>query len=245
MESGYDVPILLELIFGEAAGTALRGACSRLLLWSRAFEDWLDEREQAHSKDFRKRLLRVWRRLYRHCHRMPWEIRQADIAEHVERLAAEGYAPKTIASDLSMLSSFFRWCGQKRLDPECDPSFNPCTGVPHPRVKSYQVSAPVLGNAEIAVLLRIMSADRSAIGLRDYAFILARLNLGIPFRELQRLQWGQISAGNGSAWVCWRPEAEPARIPDEVTQDSHTSSPQNRGQPGAGPGFHRLARVIV
>jgi hypothetical protein len=40
-------PTLLKLIFGGTAGVAWRGASSRLLLWSTAFEDWLDEQIRA------------------------------------------------------------------------------------------------------------------------------------------------------------------------------------------------------
>jgi site-specific recombinase XerD len=227
-----DIPILLILTFGETAGTAHRAASSRLLLWSRAFEDWLAEREHTHSQACRKQSQRAWRRLYKHCDRMPWDIRQTDIAVHLERLVEEGYKPKTAASDLSMLSNFFHWCAQKNFDPECEPFFNPCVGVSHPRVESFQVNSLVLSEVESDALLRLMHADRSPLGLRDYAFTLARLKLGVPLRELQRLQWDQISMDTDGVWVRWRQGSEPARLPEDVWEAIETFLEETGRIPG-------------
>jgi len=41
-------------------------------------------------------------------------------------------------------------------------------------------------------LLKILKQDDSPLGKWDYAFILARLRMGVELKTLQQLQWGQI-----------------------------------------------------
>jgi site-specific recombinase XerD len=202
-------------MFGESAATALHGASARLLLWCRAFDEWLAERRRLYSHSCYNKGLVAWRRLYRHSHAMPWELRPADIAGHVAAMREEGFSANTVNGELGAIDLFYRWRAEKRRDPDCEAYFNPAASVPRPAVRQYEGTA-LLSRGEVEALLGILRADRSPLGRRDHAFYLARLRLGVPLRQLQRLQWGQIQVDEGGAAVTWLPGAEPARLPGEV-----------------------------
>jgi site-specific recombinase XerD len=207
-------------MFGESALTAFRGASPRLLLWCRAFDEWLAERRRLYTPSCYNKGLVAWRRLYRQSRDMPWELRPAGIAAHVESMREQGFSPNTVNGELGAIDLFYRWCSEKRLDPDCEPYFNPAASVPRPVVRQYEGTA-LLSRGEVGALLAVLRADRSPLGLRDHAFYLARLQLGVPFRQLQRLQWGQIQVAEAGASVIWLPGAEPARLPDDVWDAIH------------------------
>jgi len=74
----------------------------------------------------------------------------------------------------------------------------------------------LLSDAEVEALLAALRRDTSPLGLRDAAFILARLRLGVPLRYLQRLQWGMLTHDPSGVWVRWQSGEEPSPLPAEV-----------------------------
>jgi site-specific recombinase XerD len=200
MDDESKTPMLLRLMFGEAAGTARSGASPRLLRWGEAFDGWLAERGSNGRESTGKQARLAWRRLLNRCGKMPWELRQADIEAHVAWMEAEGYSAATIANGVGILANFFRWCDEHQTDPECGAGFNPVAMVRRPKVGRYR-GAKVLSREEVERLLRTMRADPSELGKRDHAFTLARLRLGAPLRAIQHLKWGQIEEDDEGAWV--------------------------------------------
>ena len=215
MEEQNRIPKMLEFLFGEAADAARQGASQRLLDWCQAFEVWLAERKLAFKPDATRKALRPWRLLLQHCHKMPWELRPADIEGHFDRMQAEGYSPSTIYNDLGIISNFYAWCNRQKVDPLCAAGFNPAAGVPRPKFQRYG-REKLLSQGEVQALLGVLKRDNSALGRRDYAFFLARLRLGNPLKALRSLQWGQIEQDESGAWVRWRTESAPSRLPEEV-----------------------------
>jgi hypothetical protein len=187
----------------------------RLRRWAEAFEAWLAERKERYGASTVKQAKLAWRRLLQERRKMPWELDEADIEGHAGWMAAMGYSPATISNAVGIMANFYRWCGERQIDPECAAGFNPAENARRPKVGRYR-EAKLLSREEVGRLLRTMQLDSSALGKRDYAFTLARLRLGVALRQLQRLTWGQIEAEAEGAWVRWRAEAERQRLPGEV-----------------------------
>ena len=228
MEEENIVPKMLELLFGDAAGAAMQIAPPRLLLWCRAFDDWLAERSLTQKPRTIESLVQAWRLLFHRYHKMPWEISREDIEAHAAWMQAQGYADSMTAQTVGKVASFYRWCDEHRVDPQCAPGFNPATSVARPKVRPYD-RAVLLNRGEVQALLDILQRDCTPLGRREYAFFLARLRLGVPLSDLRRLQWGQISrvveessspvvGEEGKAWVQWRPGEAPTPLPAEVWQ---------------------------
>ena len=114
-----------------------------------------------------------------------------DIEKHAAWMEAENYAATTISSGLGIIAAFYRWCDERQIDPECEAGFNPEAGVRRPK-RQHFAGAQLLSRGEVAALLNILEQDDSALGKRDYAFILARLRTGVALKTLQQLRWGQI-----------------------------------------------------
>jgi len=210
-----EIPIMLQFMFGEAAEMAKQGASARLLRWSKAMDEWLAERQRKNSVSNYRNSKIAWRRLLPHCGLPPWEIGESDVQAHIERMAAQGYAPNTIRFELSCLSSFYRWCNQHETDPQCGQDFNPVAEVPAPK-QGARAEAEILSRSEARALLKLVKRDESLLGKRDYAFFLARLQFGVQLKTLQQLRWGQIEQDQAAAWVRWQPEAERAPLPTAV-----------------------------
>ena len=233
MDDPPPIPKLLRYLFGEAAETAHHAASPRLLLWCRAFDGWLEERGRKYRPGAIKLAERSWQRLLAQQGKLPWELSQADFEAHAAWMRAQGYSANYTAHALGVLANFYRWCAAQQVDPECPPGFNPAAGVRRPKSRPF-AGASLLSRAELEWLLGYMQQDGSPLGRRAYAFTLARLRLGVPLRSLQRLRWGQIhcdcngaaitgaditgAAITGAAWVRWRPEAEPVRLPEQAWQ---------------------------
>jgi site-specific recombinase XerD len=191
MEEINKAPMLLEFLFGEAAETAQRGASPRLMRWGEAFDEWMAEQGRRCKPSTSKQAKITWRRLLGESGVMPWELGQKDIEQHAAWMAAENYAATTISSALGIIASFYRWCDERQIDPECEAGFNPAAGVKRPKIQHY-ARPKLLSKGEVGALLGILEQDDSALGKRDYAFILARLRMGVALKTLQQLQWGQI-----------------------------------------------------
>jgi site-specific recombinase XerC len=225
MDDDGKIPRLLVFLFGDAAKTAQRGASTRLRRWCQAFDEWLAERQQKYRSGAFVVAEQAWRRLLRQQGKLPWELTQADFEAHAAWMRAQGYASITISHELGVMANFYRWCGERQVDPECAVGFNPAAGAPRPKIRPYD-GAKLLSQAELEKLLGIMRRDSSTLGRRDYAFFLARLRLGAPLRNLQQLRWGQIegnaSVGDASvadetgAWVRWRVEANRVALPGDA-----------------------------
>jgi DNA-binding transcriptional MerR regulator len=209
------VPLLLTFLFGDSAKVAQQGASERLLRWCRAYEDWLAERKRIRKPGTIRHSVEAWRRLAQQTGKMPWELTAKDIEQHAAWMQNKGLSPMTIASSLGIISNFYRWCGERRVDPECPEGFNPADKVNRPKVRLYR-GAKLLSREEISRLLETMQRDSSVLGKRDYAFTLARLRFGVPLSSLQQLKWEQIEHDHGETWVRWRPEADWQRLPADV-----------------------------
>jgi integrase len=60
--------------------------------------------------------------------------------------------------------------------------------------------------------------DPWLLSKRDYAFFLCRLWMGVPFKALQQLKWGQIQVQEDGAWVDWGPGKRSTCLPEEAWQ---------------------------
>jgi site-specific recombinase XerC len=209
------VPLLLTFLFGDAANVAQQAASERLLRWCRAFDDWLSERKRIRKPGTIRHSVEAWRRLAQQIRKMPWELTAKDIENHAAWMQNKGFSPMTIVSSLGIISNFYRWCSERRVDPECQEGFNPAEKVKRPKVHLYQGAKP-LSREETERLLKTMRRDPSVLGKRDYAFTLARLRFGVPLSSLQQLKWGQIEHDQEEAWVRWRPEADRQHLPSDV-----------------------------
>ena len=217
------VPLMLELLFPESAESVLPLVSPRLLDWCSAFDAWRGQPHPGRLPSNRALVLRSWRKWLGGCSKPPWEITREDIQKHIARLEASGYAPSTIKSCVTCISAFYRWRAEQQPDPECPPGFNPAEGVRRPKIPQNPQS-PLFSRGELEALLGYMGRDASALGRRDYAFLLTRLGVGVPLKRLQRLRWEQIesdacigdasdgdasdgdkSGGDkGGAWLRWR-----------------------------------------
>ncbi len=215
MDEDGKTPIMLTYLFGEAAEIAQREGSERLLQWSRAFDEWLEERRRTYRPDATKQAKLAWRRLARQSGKAPYELTQADIEGHTAWMQAEGYSPATISNAVGIFSSFYRWCGERQVDPVNRAGFNPAEEARRPKVRRYR-EAKLLSREETARLLRTMQRDPSTLGKRDYAFTLLRLRTGVPLSYLQQLRWGQIEQDPEGTWIRWREQAERQRLPEEV-----------------------------
>jgi len=216
MDDPPPTPKLLVYLFGEAAETAQHAASPRLLLWCRAFDDWLEERGRKYRSGASRLAERSWKRLLGQQGKLPWELSQADFEAHAAWMRAQGYSANYTAHALGVMANFYRWCAAQQVDPECPPGFNPAAGVRRPQYRPLE-GASLLSRGEVERLLGYMQRDSSPLGRREYAFTLARLHLGVALHSLQRLRWGQIDcASTSEAWVRWRAEAEPVRLPEEA-----------------------------
>jgi integrase len=189
-----NIPMLLTFLFGDSAKVAQQGASERLMRWCRAFDDWLAERKRIRKPGTIRHSVEAWRRLAQQIGKMPWEFTAKDIEQHAAWMQNKGFSPMTISSTLGIISNFYRWCGERRVDPECQEDFNPAEKVNRPKVQLYR-GAKLLSREEISRLLKTMQRDPSVLGKRDYAFTLARLRFGVPLSSLLQLKWGQIERG--------------------------------------------------
>ena len=183
MEEGNKVPLLLEFLFGEAAETAQRGASARLMLWGRAFDQWIAERGEIYKPSTTKQAKIAWKRLLRERGKMPWELDVSDIEQHKAWMEVDDYAPTTIYNALGIIANFYRWCDEREIDPQSEPGFNPAAGVRRPKIRRY-ARAKLLSEGEVEALLGILQRDDSPLGKRDYALILARVGMGVPLKAL-------------------------------------------------------------
>jgi integrase len=211
------VPMMLQFLFGEAAPLAQQAGSERLSRWARAFDEWMEERRlNAHASTYRGSMT-AWKRLLERIEKPPWKITQSDMKGYVEGLQEGGLAPATIKYELSMISSFYRWCSQEEIDAECGEGFNPTEGVPRPKVRHY-ANAKVLSREEVRALLAVLKLDEAILSKRDYALFLARLRLGVALKALQQVQWGQIEKDEQGTWVKWTADKERTRLPEDVHQ---------------------------
>jgi site-specific recombinase XerD len=207
---------LLQYLFGESACAAEQGASPRLLIWCRAFDDWLEERRQKYQQATYTNSMMAFRRLMQNCGKLPWELVQADLVGYIEWMQEQTYANGTICKYLSIISNFYQWCDRRRIDPQCEAGFNPLQGVERPKVrKSTQIQA--LSLDEVWALLEILRQDPAILSKRDYAFFLTRLLTGVKLKYIQQLQWRQLELDPlGGAWVRWGQTKRRRRLPQDV-----------------------------
>jgi len=215
MDENQPIPKLLDFYFGDSATCAHHAASRRLRKWSRAFDSWIEQRQGDYHKDTVKHILLAWRRLVRQGSKLPWQLTPDDIDHHVTWLRQEGFAEPTINGSIGFISSFYQWVDQQRLDPACPAGFNPVKEAVRSRLSLYQ--GVILWNlGEVEAFLSFLSRDKTVLGKRDYAFFLARLNLGVPLKSLQHLEWSQIQQQGSGAQVQWQLDGRWVQLPDLV-----------------------------
>jgi site-specific recombinase XerD len=202
MTENEAIPTLLEFMLGEKAATAERWASERLRAWCAAFDEWLAERKGKNHRATYTHFRKAWKRLLGRCGKAPWEVTVEDVQGLAQWLEGQGYGGNTIRRELGCLERFYEWCGERGIDPQCEADFNPAGGVRKPRKKNYS-SSQALRAEEARGLLAVLKRDPCSLSRRDYAFFLARLEVGVPLRDLKELKWGQIRQEGGEAWVDW------------------------------------------
>jgi hypothetical protein len=217
MDQEHRIPQLLSFYFGDSASHASHAASPRLRKWSKAFESWILDYTGNHSKDTLKHALLAWRRLVRQSGRLPWRLTPTDIDQHISWLRQEGFASSTINASLGFISSFYQWVDNHRSDPACPLGFDPTAGAACARQK-YNLDQPIWSLAQVQAFLDLLRQDASPLGKRDYAFFLARLNLGVPLKYLQHLKWGQLEQRASATWVDWRSDGHWYKLPGLVWQ---------------------------
>ena len=217
MEEEKNIALLFSFYFGTSAQTAQSGASRRFRKWSRAFDEWMEEQRRDYKKDMVKQSVLAWRRLARQCGKMPWEISREDIEQHSAWMEEEGFASSTINCMIGIIASFYQWCDERRVDRACPAGFNPAKEAARIKMRRY-AGVNLWSRLEVGALLEMVSRDGSEVGKRDYAFLLARLNLGVPLNSLRQLKWEQIELDEAGVTVRWRQAGERVRLPDPVWQ---------------------------
>ena len=217
MDEEQNIPMLFIFYFGEAAPTAQKGASRRLKKWSRAFEEWMDARRRDFQKDAVKQARMTWRRLVRQCGKMPWSVTGEDIEQHIDWMKQEGFAKSTINCAAGIIASFYEWCDAKQVDTACEAGFNPAKEVRRLKIGRFE-GVCLWTREEVRAFLDLLRRDESELGKREYAYFMARVYLGVPLKQLQRLRWGQMEANEEEAWLRWREDGERVKLPDPVWQ---------------------------
>ncbi|HEX6303806.1 MAG TPA: phage integrase N-terminal SAM-like domain-containing protein, partial [Anaerolineales bacterium] len=185
------IPFLLSFLYGEKVSMGRDEVSERLLRWCQAFDDWLAARKRdCHPLTFKNSRF-AWKQLLSQVGKPPWKISPADMCSYVEWLQDKGRAPGTIRQHLGAISTFYTWCSERGVDPQCEPGFDPVKGVKRPKVRRY-ANAQVLNREEACALLAVLKLDDYILTKRDYAFFLARLRMGVAVKELLALQWRDI-----------------------------------------------------
>ena len=63
--------------------------------------------------------LSTWRRLLRLCGKPPWELTEGDMEAYKKWMEEQGYAANTLRISLGLVINFYRWCGEKGINPQC------------------------------------------------------------------------------------------------------------------------------
>jgi integrase len=215
MPSPDPVPTLLQLMFGESAPAALLLDSPRLMLWARAFDEWLEECKRVQHKRSHVNILNNWKSFFNLVAIPPWAVTPLDIERYRDCLVDQGKSAGTIRYIFWSIGKFYKWCSQRGIDPQCGPSFNPVSGISTPVPNP---GPPMLGSDEAAALLELLKADSCLLSRRDYAFFLARLRLGVSLKSLRELRWGDIQVKDGRAWVVWSSHLPASPLPEDVWQ---------------------------
>ena len=91
--------------------------------------------------------------------------------------------------------------------------------------------------------LDLLGRDTSAIGRRDAAFFLCRLNLGVPLKSIQQLRWEQIEQAQPDVWVRWSQSGHRLLLPPTSGVPSRLTSTSGRGS-GMCPGKYIFAPQV-
>jgi hypothetical protein len=110
-------PMLLQILFGDSAPAALSLATARLLLWSDAFEAWLDWRRRSYGGKVYYISHHTWRRFLQERRKLPWEIAQSDVGAHAAWMLDRDYAASKVNDVIGIIANFYRWCGEHHIDP--------------------------------------------------------------------------------------------------------------------------------
>ena len=215
MHPHTDTPLLLTFYFGDSVAQAHHAASRRLKKWSQAFNQWTGALRQDYRQDTLKHALLAWRRLVRQSGKMPWQLTPSVIDQHALWLKQEGFAVSTVNASLGFIAAFYQWCADHRVDSACPPGFNPAQATSRTSLPRY-AGVSMWSLQELDALLDLLHRDSSPLGKRDYAFFLARINLGVPLKSLQRLTWGQVGQDGDGACVKWRIEGQCVRLPNPV-----------------------------
>lgn len=172
------------------------GLDERTRRWAGAFEAWLEERRRAVNRSTGSDSYRAWGEFLALSGKVPWEVDGEDVGAYIRHLEERRLRPTTIGHRLAGLGSFYAYCQEHGVDPECGPSFNPVKGAQRPRVVNYE-KARCLSEKEENALLEAIRGDDSPISKRDYALFLTLLRTGWKLGKAREMKWGDFRQGEG------------------------------------------------
>jgi site-specific recombinase XerD len=187
----------------------------RLERWRQAFADYIDFRITHYHKATAVITRSNWQKFMEQVKKLPWEITCEDVSAYIDNPTRQKRENTTINKLYTHLSTFYDWCLDNQVDEECTPDFNPVRNVPRRKVRNYS-KATVLSTQEIQALLQAISSDSSILSLRDYAFTLTRLLIGVTNSQLLRIKWGNITFAEIKTWFTYwqRHETVKQEIPE-------------------------------
>ncbi len=207
MPSDQPIPPLIRFIFSNQAENVAATAGERLLRWSAAFDEWLEERRVLLNEDMCSKARRAWRDFSQFHGRVPWEIAEKDVLGWVDALNARGYTPSTVNQRVHAISGFYQYCYEHQVDlpwrpagPDgaSPPPYNPALWISRQKCPRYAPSY-YLSLAELHAFLNAIESIGSPVSKRDYAIFLALLKTGLEPEILRAIRWGDLQLAGGAA----------------------------------------------
>lgn len=174
-----------------------------LAAWGRAWAAWLGRKSANTQRAYR----RAWDDLLAFSDRPPWEIASSDLEAWLVDLRARGLAAATLGQRLAAVRSFYSFVSGRYLVP-CPAGekplhhYNPAASVEAPKVERY-TEAVYLSGEQVRALFRAIPRD-TAIGLRNYALLLAYVATARRSAEIRTLRWGDLRADGSQVRFHWK-----------------------------------------
>jgi site-specific recombinase XerD len=160
--------------------------------WGEALKEWLAGYK---NEKTRRDYLQALAQLLNFCHKLPWEVCQADVVEWLE-VSLSGKASRTQKNMLQRVSRFYRFtCEQTWRSPAgrhlrlC--RINPLEDIELPKAAKYK-RVVALSEAELERLQAAFDLE-TPYGRRDQALFTVMLETGMHLREVLRLQLRDIA----------------------------------------------------
>lgn len=174
-------------------------------LWAEAFELWMGSL----GADATRRSYRAsWRDFLGFTNKVPWRIGRSDVARWGSDIMQRGLSPCTLNLKLAAISSFYTYvCTEFTIvsDDGLEVPLhhhNPAAGRSlRAKINPYG-KAEALTTEEVIALLSAVPRH-TAVGLRDFAMLMAYLFTARRNAEIRNLRWGEIERAGGRYWYTW------------------------------------------